>query len=337
MLLVVLAAAASHKYMTTQPSSFPVGSQLVSPDSGLVNQRPITLPPLTSTTLSSSDNGHSILPTLVHKPSSPSSDITAEAYLVGNLDTGQIYLSKNIHMARPIASISKTITTLVAEANMDTDERVTITQPMLDVYPDSMGIQLGETFTVGELLYPLILESNNNVAEGLAMAYSQSPADIVASSSSLAPQTSDETAFVNKMNQFATAHGMTETHFADASGLSDENVSSPSDLFTLAQYLYRERPDFLTLSRTPSFVLAETPDHLGHTFSSTNVFVGDPHFLGGKTGRTNAAGETMLSLFTDQVNGKTYPFAIIVLHSDEDARQVDSENLYLKVLTSLEK
>ena len=61
-------------------------------------------------------------------------------------------------------------------------------------------------------------------------------------------------------------------------------------------------------------------------------FVYDPHYLGGKTGRTDAAGETMLSLFNLPIKGVDTPIAIIVLHSDQDARQIDSSILVGKVL-----
>jgi D-alanyl-D-alanine carboxypeptidase len=261
--------------------------------------------------------------------SNPADDITAQSYIVGNAATGQIYLSKNINLVNGIASISKLFTAIIVKENMSLSQEVEITQPMINVYPDSYGIEQGEELSVSDLLYAMLLQSNNNVAEGLAMAYS-SPMTYASSTPGSVPT---ETSFIDKMNVFAASIGLRLTHFQDASGLAPGNISDAADLFTFAQYLYHNEQDILAITRTPSFSVATGTSNLGHNFMNIDPFVGDPHLIGGKTGRTDDAGETMISIFDYQSKGKDYPIVVIVLHSALLQRQVDSSKLYAKAIS----
>ena len=64
--------------------------------------------------------------------------------------------------------------------------------------------------------------------------------------------------------------------------------------------------------------MATTTLHDGHDFVNIDPFAYDPHYIGGKTGRSDQAGETMLSLFNlPSASGATVPVAIIVLHSNQ--------------------
>jgi D-alanyl-D-alanine endopeptidase (penicillin-binding protein 7) len=196
---------------------------------------------------------------------------------------------------------------------------------MLEVYPeDPHKLTVGDTFSFSDLEYPILLESDNNAAEA------------VATTSSVG-----YSGFISSMNSFVQALHMTSTSFRDASGLSDGNVSTADDLFIFAQYLYQKEPELLATTRVSKKVLEKNETgkeiHGEYTFLNTNVFVGDPNYLGGKTGRTDAAGETMFSLFKYSIGGHEYPVAIIVLHSNSGARQADSEALYIKTIEKIEQ
>jgi D-alanyl-D-alanine carboxypeptidase len=281
------------------------------------------------------------------------SPVTAWAYLVGNVATGQVYLAKNVSEVLPIASISKLTATLVARQFMNQNQLVPITQQVLDVYSDSYGLELGEQFPVSEIYYPILLQSNDNAVEALAFTYGNTAGTVIATStassttaSSTDVASSTDTAFVEKMNEYASELGMTRSHFIDASGLSDGNVSTAADMFTLAKFLYTDKlddkiftPNIFAITTMPSVFIATTSDHGSHDFLNINPFAGDPDFLGGKTGRTYAAGETMLSIFNYQapagnvVGGQTKsdPIVVIVLHSDFGTREADTEKLLTEV------
>lgn len=249
----------------------------------------------------------------------PKPAVSAEAYLVANLDTGEIYSTRNAKKVFPIASLSKLVTALVALHNMSPDQKITITKEILDGgYGEAGHLVLGETFTVYELLTPLLLESSNDAAEALAQSYSY-------------------TGFIKKMNEFVAELGMTKTIFKDASGLSSSNVSNAEDLLILARYIYTEENSLLDITKEVTAAVATTTEHGGHVWKTINPFALDPHFIGGKTGRTNEAKESMISLFRYVHKNISYPIAIIVLRSDFKVREKDSEYLFEQFLQKIDK
>ena len=234
--------------------------------------------------------------------------ITARAYIVGNINTGQVYTQLNATKPLPVASMSKLITALTALDEYKLDTKITITPEEANVPADGSHLQAGETFTVGELMYPLLLDSSNVAAEALASS-------------------TDRPRFLTLMSGYAWEIGMPSSYFADPSGLDSQNRASAKDLFTLAQYLTKYRPDILAMTKMVQITTATTTDHGSHVFSSIHPFVNDPNFLGGKTGHTTAAGDTMLTMIN--INGQ--PIAIVILGADSGSRESDTRLLMAKV------
>ena len=257
-------------------------------------------------------------PVAVVKEQKPKPYVSAESYIVGNLETGEIYISMNGGKVFPIASVSKLYTALVVQHLFDSDKEITITQSMLDAYGDAGKLVLDEKFTTDELLYALLLESSNDAAEAFAQSFGYQE-------------------FMQEMNGFAHEIGLEHTSFRDASGLSPFNVSNASDLFTLTRYLHGHEKDILKISRTVEFDLATTSDHGGHHFVNINPYSAYSSFVGGKTGRTDEAKESMISLFRQEVGGETYPIAIILLRSDFGQREIDTEKLLGLFVDKVEK
>lgn len=244
--------------------------------------------------------------------------ISAESYLVGNLETGEVYINFNSSSVFPIASVSKLYTALVVQHLMDSDKEIVITQPMLDAYGDAGRLVLDEKFTTEELLYPLLLESSNDAAEAYAQSFGYEN-------------------FMEEMNAFAKEIGLEKTSFRDASGLSPFNISNAKDLFTLTQYLYSHEEDILKISRTVDFDMATTSDHQSHHFVNINPYSKNSSFIGGKTGRTDEAKESMISLFKQKIGPQTYPIAIIILRSEFAEREIDTGKLLDMFVEKMEK
>ena len=312
--LVCVAVAALHFNLFDSRSMRIVGSE--TPSTNVVAPAVYTMPSPVTNTITP-------LPKATEattSPAKPKFSVTSREYLVGNILTGKVYLSSHPDTVVPIASISKLFTSLVARQFMTPTTTVTITQQALDVYDGKYGILPGEQFTVNELYYPLLLQSNDSVGEALALTYGGG---------------STTNAFVAKMNDYASEIGMSKTHFEDPTGLSENNVSTANDLFTLAQFLYEDQqsthlfePDFFAMTKLPSESVGTTSDHGSHTFVNINPFVGYPDFLGGKTGRTYEAGETLLTIFAYQDE----PIVVITLHSDYGMRQYDTQALFAKAV-----
>ena len=238
----------------------------------------------------------------------PSDGITALAYVAGDLKSGTIYLERNSRVALPVASMSKLVTAFVATETLDLGDIIVIGLDDMDVPPDQSRIKSGERFTVKELLDALLLSSSNVAAEAFASYI-------------------DRSAFLELMSGYAWEIGMPTSFFADPSGVSPRNKASAVDLFALARYLYGSRPDILGLTRTSEVRLPTTTDHEARIFTSTHPLVSDQGFLGGKTGRTPQAGDTMLTVM--EISG--HPVGIIVLGSAYDVRAIDTKLLVERV------
>lgn len=202
--------------------------------------------------------------------------ISAPAALAADLDTGQILYERDAKTPYPIASITKLMTALTAVETINRFKVLTIPEDVLvDTLGDSAGLVSGETFRSEDLLYPLILESSNDVAE----LYRRQAWEFVAT-----------------MNQKSRAIGMGDTHFVDASGVSPDNVSSPQDLFRLLRYVYSYKKPIFNIAALPSHAATSTNGLKAHMWANVN-WPEDEHFLGGKAGKTTEAHETMLGLF----------------------------------------
>ena len=145
--------------------------------------------------------------------------------LVLDQETNEVLFSKNSNAVLPIASITKLMTALVVtEAGLSLDEPLTVTQDDVDTEKGSHSrLRVGTQLTRGEMLHLALMASENRAAQVLARNYPGGKA-----------------AFVKTMNVKAKALGMTQTRFADASGLSNLNVSSARDLAKLVIAVARD-------------------------------------------------------------------------------------------------
>ncbi len=239
-------------------------------------------------------------------PEQPLPRISAKAFIVADLGTGTVYAAKDAETARPIASISKLFTALVARETIRDDRTMTVTrddQSQTEGVPGS--IRAGESFTVDELLYPLLMESNNSSAYTLARYEGTEQ-------------------FIERVNQKIGVLGMTATRLDDPSGLSPNNVSSPKDLVTLLRHIsdYHSLLFEITGARTKA-LRAENGRTYG--FSNFNHFAGDEGFVGGKTGFIAEAGQTYAGVFEVPSTSGTSTIAIVVLGSED--RKKDSAAL----------
>lgn len=261
-----------------------------------------------------SDESQSILPVSNYNVLGTPKGINADAYLVGDVESGEIILEKESNHVFPIASVSKLTTALVALDHFTSKQEVTVTRSALETYGPSGGLQAGEKVKALDLLYPLLLESSNDVAELIA------------------EQFGDEV-FAKLMNDKVTALGMSDTSYEEASGLSAKNVSTAHDLFTLAQYIYNDAPHILDITRIREFSL------MNHTWNNYNFFLKDKTFIGGKNGYTDEALRTGVELFQLPIKKGTstesHTVAVIVLHTDTREQDITKLLDFLKKSVSL--
>jgi D-alanyl-D-alanine endopeptidase (penicillin-binding protein 7) len=146
-------------------------------------------------------------------------DVRAAAAIVYNPTTGEVIWEENSHEERSIASLTKLMTavTFIAD-DPDLTQRVAVTRT--DLYGASTTyLRAGELVSYGDLLHLALIASDNAAARVLARTSEGGTA-----------------AFVVRMNEMAGHLGLTNTHYADPSGLNPDNMSSAYDLSHLISF-----------------------------------------------------------------------------------------------------
>ena len=205
-----------------------------------------------------------------------------------DLDHGSVMFAQNIHEKSYPASITKIMTAILAFKHGNMDDIVTIPAEALNQESGSteIGFQEGDQVTLDELLHGLLIYSGNDAAVAIAQHIGGSV---------------DQ--FVEMMNQEALELGATNTHFANPSGLQDENhYTTVRDLTKLLSYALQNdtfRQIYCTSEYTTS-ATASAPEGL-HFLSTMFKKMDSPEvnggeIEGGKTGYTGEAGQCLASL-----------------------------------------
>lgn len=199
-------------------------------------------------------------------------DLSAKAALLVDVDSQTILYEKEARRRLPPASTTKIMTAILALEKGKLNDRVTV-PANLQVEGSLMGLQPGETLTLEELLYGLLLPSGNDAALVIAQHIGGSVE-----------------AFVAAMNAKAQALGLTDTHFENPNGLDGPNhYSSARDLWLLASYALRN-PVFAKIVSTRTATVA------GRELVNRNELLSSyPDADGVKTGTTDLAGECLVA------------------------------------------
>lgn len=217
-------------------------------------------------------------------------DIPAKAFTVFDPLTGDVLLSKNETTQLPVASVTKLVTAVVVNENLTDDATVIITEGDVATYGRAGKLEVGQQYTNRELLFPLLIESSNDAATSLQRSFDGS--------------------LVNDMNAYVKTINANNTNFADPSGLSSHNISTASDLAIILTNVYRQYPYILDITKLSKYI----GDYSG--WVNNNPIIGED-YQGGKHGYTNAAGKTVLALFTEEFAGEKKTFGYVVLGSND--------------------
>lgn len=215
-------------------------------------------------------------------------DVASETAIVMDADTGAILYNKGMDELRYPASTTKIMTALLTLEHCNLDDPVTFTEECLaDQTSDSSnaGIQVGEILTVRQCLMLLMLKSANDVATQLGVHIAGSVA-----------------AFADMMNARAQELGCKNTHFANASGMPDENhYTTAYDLAVIFREAIKN-DTFLEIIGTVNFDLeptnmcAETRSFRTH---QEMIVEGSQFYyegcFGGKTGASGISQCTLVS------------------------------------------
>lgn len=231
-------------------------------------------------------------------------DVKAMSYVVGDADTGEIIISKNADTVSPIASVTKLMTALASLEDLDQSATVKLSTRAIGTLGESGHLSTDEKLKVSDLLYPLLLVSSNDAAEALA-------------------ESNGRDQFMKFMNARARDIGMTDTNYADPSGLSPDNYSTANDLFKLTNYLFTKHKTVFDITDLSKYSSGN------HTWMNANHFARFDGYLGGKTGYTDRAKRTGVALFRQDFDGTDRNIAITMLKTDDRTRDINQILAYL--------
>lgn len=215
-------------------------------------------------------------------------EISAEGGILMDAGSGAVLYGKNIHQAYYPASITKILTALIVIENCDLDETVTFSHNAVynvESGSSSAGIDEGDQLSVRDCLYAMLLKSANESANALAEHTAGSIE-----------------AFAEMMNQKAQSLGCTDSHFNNPSGLNDpDHYTSAHDMALIACSAF-ENDTFVEIDSSRYYDLPPTkrnPEgsrvYPGHKMLKKNLPEYYPGILGGKTGYTSLAGNTLVT------------------------------------------
>jgi D-alanyl-D-alanine carboxypeptidase len=204
-------------------------------------------------------------------------DFVGKSYVVIDGVTGSIIESQNENYVQSVASISKIMTAIVAIENGKLDDEYVIGEEVNKAYGSGVYIHIGDTITLQDLLYGLLLRSGNDAALCIAKNIG-----------------GEVETFVEMMNSKANELKLTNTHFSNPTGLDEEddgNQSSALDMARLMKYC-SENPIFNDIVSTYEY---KRLDNNGTWHNKNKLLKQYKYCVGGKTGFTKKAKRTLVT------------------------------------------
>jgi serine-type D-Ala-D-Ala carboxypeptidase (penicillin-binding protein 5/6) len=288
--------------------------------------------------------------------------VTCGGWVVADAATGEVVGGHELDTPRENASTTKLMTAwlvlkLAAEDPSVLEETVAVSQRADDTPGSTANLRAGETLSVRDLLYGLLLPSGNDASVVIAEHFGgrfDPPADEDTAgerrgerSTGFQPVRKAEAdgthgletrgtegegdplvRFVAQMNRTAQELGMSRTTFKNPHGLSARgHRTTPRDLMRLAVTMI-EQGDILPYVQTRKYVgrLESNSKYTRYElWSNTNQLLGTEGYLGMKTGTTRGAGACLVSL---SHRGDRRLVAVVLGSTSSDARYVDTRNLF---------
>ncbi|MGN1385381.1 MAG: D-alanyl-D-alanine carboxypeptidase family protein [Bacillus sp. (in: firmicutes)] len=257
-------------------------------------------------------------------------DISAEAAILLDAETGKILYEKNADKVLGVASMSKMMTEYIvleaiSEGKIEWDQTVQINEYVHNLSKaaglSNVGLTQGENYTVKELYEAMAIFSGNAATVALAELVSGS-----------------EKNFVELMNKKAAELGMTNYTFVNASGLNnsnllgaipaggqnDENVMSARDTAILAYRLLTDFPEVLETSSQPTLTFRDGEEYPNFNWMLPGLIFEYKGVDGLKTGSTDFAGYCFTA--TAERDGQRY-ISVVMKSSTKNERFTDTAKI----------
>ncbi|MBX6394102.1 MAG: D-alanyl-D-alanine carboxypeptidase [Alicyclobacillaceae bacterium] len=208
--------------------------------------------------------------------------ISARGAAVVDVSSGRVLFAKNGDEMMPIASLTKIVTGWIAAESGRMDEWVTISANAAGKEGSSVYLRAGETYTLRDLVYAMMLRSGNDAATAVAEHLAGSEAE-----------------FAKLMNRKVQELGLRHTYFANPHGLdSPGHGASPVDLALLTARAL-QNPEFAKIVSTKYYRIPWPGEPWDRAMKNKNKMLWRyPGADGVKTGYTKKAGRCLASSAT---------------------------------------
>lgn len=220
--------------------------------------------------------------------------LTAQSYVIVDISNGSILHSKMPYKRLPPASTVKVMTVLVAMKYLPANFPVVVSQNAVNVTPCRAGLTKGAKYKASDLIKACLVASSNDAAVALAEAVAGS-----------------ESEFAKLMDQRAKEIGMKDTHFVNATGLTNKRRTQYTTAYDLAKMMRHAVKDRridemmglidTTISGSDGKVIALR--------AHNKMLWKMPKFVKGKTGWTYASLHTFVG--TNYAKHKSITFAML--------------------------
>ena len=207
-------------------------------------------------------------------------EINSEHAILYNMNEDTVLYEKDADTRTYIASLTKIMTTIVAIENIDDiNEYVTIPyeglEGLIEANASVAGFRLGQKVTYKDLLYGILLPSGADATKTVAYYIAGS-----------------EDNFVDLMNKKAEELGLTNTHFANTSGLdTDNHYSTVKEMSIVLKYALQNET-FKEIYTTNKYTTSDNSLTFKSVYSNylNRYDLENKYVYGSKTGYTTLAG-----------------------------------------------
>ena len=205
--------------------------------------------------------------------------VNARGAVLIEAETGDVIFGQNQNARLPMASTTKIMTALVALESLPLDTVVKTPAEAVGVEGSSIYLTEGETLTLEQLLYALLLESANDAATAIAVAVAGSV-----------------TAFADKMNARAASLGLTDTNFVNPHGLDAEGHYTTAYELALITREALQNPVFREICSTARKTIPlRGEEGVRLLLNHNKLLTSYEGCIGGKTGYTKKTGRCLVS------------------------------------------
>ena len=243
-------------------------------------------------------------------------EFKTESILFYNVNSDSILYEKNANQRRSPASITKIMTYIIAHENIsDKNKKVVVEEDILKSIEGTQSslanLQLGEEYSVSDLLLGMMVPSGNDAALVLANYTFQGDIGL----------------FINKMNEKAFDLGCKDTHFSNPHGLYDENhYTTCYDLLKIINYALKIREFRDTVKICETELKGEKIKNSNMLLDKTSKYY-CRYIKGIKTGYHSQAGCCLSSLA--EYNGVEYIGILLgAPFKDEKGKKLDVNHAF---------